>query len=80
MLIKTLAVGMLQANCYVVTDEETNQCAIIDPGGDSGVILDYIEANKLKPVAIFLTHGHYDHHFALDAVIEATGAPAYIHE
>jgi len=80
MLIKTLPVGMLETNCYIVTDEETKECAIIDPGGDSNTILDYIESNKLKPVAIFMTHGHYDHHMALDEVIAATGAPAYIHE
>jgi len=80
MLIKTLPVGMLETNCYIVTDEETKKCAIIDPGADSGTILDYIESNKLSPVAIFLTHGHYDHHMALDAVIEDTGAPVYVHE
>jgi len=80
MLIKILPVGMLETNCYIVTDEETKECAIIDPGADSNTILDYIESNKLKPVAIFLTHGHYDHHMALNEVIEVTGTPAYIHE
>jgi len=80
MLIKTIPVGMLETNCYIVTDDETKKCAVIDPGDDSTVILDYIESNNLKPVAIFLTHGHYDHHMALDAVIEATGATAYIHK
>jgi len=80
MLIKTLPVGMLETNCYIVTDEDSKECAIIDPGADSNTILDYIESNKLKPVAIFMTHGHYDHHMALDEVIDATGAPAYIHE
>jgi len=80
MLVKTLPVGMLETNCYVVTDEETKKCAIIDPGAESATILDYVESNNLTPVAIFLTHGHYDHHIALDAVIEETGAPAYIHE
>ena len=80
MLIKTLPVGMLETNCYIVTDEESNKCAVIDPGADSNTILDYIESNKLTPVAVFLTHGHYDHHMALDAVLEATGAPCYVHE
>jgi len=42
--------------------------------------LDYIESNKLTPVAILLTHGHFDHYMALDAVLEATGAPAYINK
>ena len=80
MLIKTLPVGYLGTNCYVVTDEETRKCAIIDPGADSGVILDYIESNKLSPEAIFLTHGHFDHNLALEAVMEATGAPAYMNK
>ena len=80
MLIKILPVGMLETNCYVVTDEETKKCAIIDPGADSNEILDYVESNNLTPVAIFLTHGHFDHHLALEAVMESTGAPAYIHE
>ena len=80
MLIKTLPVGMLETNCYIVTDEESKKCAIIDPGADSNEILDYIESNSLTPVAIFLTHGHYDHHMALDAVAEDTGAAVYVHE
>jgi len=78
MLIKTLPVGMLETNCYIVTDEETRQCAIIDPGAESNTILDYIESNKLTPVAVFLTHGHFDHHMALGAVMDATVAPVYI--
>lgn len=78
MLIKTLPVGHLQTNCYVVTDDQTRECAIIDPGADSNKILDYIESNKLLPKVIFLTHGHFDHLMALEAVMEETGAPAYI--
>jgi glyoxylase-like metal-dependent hydrolase (beta-lactamase superfamily II) len=80
MLIKTLPVGMLETNCYIVTDEESNKCAIIDPGADSNTILDYIELNNLKPEAIFLTHGHFDHYMALEAVAESTDATIYIHE
>ena len=78
MLIKTLPVGYLGTNCYIVTDEHTQKCAIIDPGADSNTILDYIESNKLTPVAIFLTHSHFDHCMALEPVMEATGALIYI--
>ena len=80
MLIKTIPVGMIETNCYIVTDEDSKKCAIVDPGGDSNEILDYVESNELTPVAIFLTHGHYDHNLALETVMEDTGAPAYIHD
>jgi glyoxylase-like metal-dependent hydrolase (beta-lactamase superfamily II) len=78
MLIKTLNVGYLETNCYIVTDEESHKCAIIDPGSDSNTILDYVESNKLTTEAIFLTHGHFDHTMALGAVMDATGAPVYL--
>jgi len=80
MLIKTLPVGMLETNCYIVTDEATKKCAIIDPGADSNTILDYIEANSLQPEAIFITHGHFDHCMALEAVKEGIDVPVYINE
>ncbi len=74
MLIKTLPVGQIETNCYIVTDENTLECAIIDPGDESNTILDYIEDNHLKPRYIFLTHGHFDHTMAVTAVHQETGA------
>ena len=74
MLIKTIPVGQLETNCYVVTDEDSLECAVIDPGDESNTILDYLEANRLRCRAILLTHGHYDHVGAVDAVAEETGA------
>ncbi|MCL2463216.1 MAG: MBL fold metallo-hydrolase [Defluviitaleaceae bacterium] len=79
MLIKTLPVGQLETNCYVVTDEHTLDCAVIDPGDESNAILDYLEANGLRCRAIFITHGHYDHTMAARSVAEQTGAQIYIH-
>ena len=78
MLIKTLPVGQLETNCYVVTDEKSLDCAVIDPGDESNTILDYMESNHLHCEAILLTHGHYDHVGAVLQVMEETGAPVYI--
>ena len=74
MLIKCLPVGQIETNCYIVTDEDTLECAIIDPGDESNTILNYIEDLHLKPKYIFLTHGHFDHTMAVSAVHEETGA------
>ena len=79
MLIKTIPVGQLETNCYVVTDEQTLDCAVIDPGDESNAILDYLEEHHLHCRAILLTHGHYDHVGAVEGVQEETGATVYMH-
>ena len=61
MHIKTLEVGYLQTNCYIVSPEEGGLCAVIDPGGDGAYIMDYMEEHGLRCGAILLTHGHFDH-------------------
>ena len=78
MLIKTIPVGQLETNCYVVTNEQTLECVVIDPGDESNTILDYLESNHLRCRAIMLTHGHFDHVGAVDAVAEETGATVYM--
>ena len=78
MNIKTLPVGQLETNCYVVVNEQRLECVVIDPGDESNTILDYIEDNKLKCCAIMLTHGHYDHVGAVMEIMEQTGCEMYI--
>ena len=77
-MIKTLPVGQMENNCYVVTDEASLRCVVIDPGDESNTILDYLESNRLTCEAIMLTHGHYDHTGAVSAVAEETGATVYM--
>jgi len=80
MHVKTIAVGQLQTNCYILTDETTKTCAIVDPGDEGSLILDYIEDLGLLLQAIFLTHGHYDHSMAVDDIVRAFDVPVYIHK
>lgn len=78
MLIKTIPVGQLETNCYIVTNEDLLECVVIDPGDESNTILEYIEDNKLKCKAIMLTHGHFDHTGAVTSIMEETGATVYM--
>lgn len=78
MLIKNLQLGQMEANCYIVTDDKSMQCAVIDPGDESNTVLDYVEDNKLAVKYILLTHGHFDHTMAAETVSQETGAPIYI--
>jgi len=58
--ITTLQLGQLDSNCYLATNAN-NQTLIIDPGYDGDFITEEILKRKLKPIAIILTHAHFDH-------------------
>ena len=80
MLVKTLILGHLGTNCYIVTDESTLNCAVIDPGEETNTIMDYLESNHLSCKLILLTHGHYDHVGAVYPLAEETGATVYMNK
>ncbi len=79
MLIQKLAVGPIQANCFIVGCEETRQAAVIDPGDEADRILLALAEAKLTVVQIINTHGHFDHVGANRRMKQATGAPLLIH-
>ncbi len=75
MKVRTLSVGQLGTNCYVVSDDTT--AVVIDPGDEASRILAAIGDNTLA--AVLLTHAHFDHMGALYDLVERTGAPVYCH-
>ena len=80
MIFKTLPVGDLQANCYLVGCEETKEAVVIDPGGSEEAVLKMIREAGVKVTAIVNTHAHCDHIGANARIHEVTGAPIAIHE
>lgn len=61
MKIESLLLPVCGTNCYLLVNEDTSQCIIIDPGSAATKIIAAIEQRGYKPVAILLTHGHFDH-------------------
>ena len=59
--IHTLALGMYQTNCYIIHEENSATCCVIDPGYQADTIMRKLEQLDLKLDAILLTHGHFDH-------------------
>ncbi len=79
MKVKKLIVGPLEANCYILWDEESKEAVVIDPGGEGERILKAIRRNSLKVIYIVDTHAHIDHIEANDFIREKTNAPLAIH-
>ena len=79
MIVKTLAVGPIMANCFVLGCENTAEAAVIDPGDEPDRILATLADNNLTAKLIINTHGHFDHVGANRKLKEATGAPILIH-
>jgi glyoxylase-like metal-dependent hydrolase (beta-lactamase superfamily II) len=79
MEILSFSLGALQANCYLVVDEQ-NRCLVIDPGDEAGFILEEIQRKNLQPMAILATHGHFDHVMAAGEIEYSFNVPFYINE
>ena len=62
MNIHNLVLGEYETNSYVLTpDDSSTDCVVIDTGLEAGELVDYINQQKLNPIAVILTHGHADH-------------------
>jgi len=75
--ITALTVGSLQTNCYLL--ESDNDCVIIDPGDEADFISSVILEKKIKPQAVLLTHGHYDHVLGCLELKLNFNIPIYLH-
>ena len=76
--IESLVVGEVAANCYIVENTATQECFVVDPGGEGERIIRQI--GERKPVAVLLTHAHFDHIAAADAVCSHYQIPLYVHQ
>ncbi len=80
MKIVILPVGPLEANCCLAYDEETGKGIILDPGAQAEKIRNAVEKAGMQPEAILLTHGHFDHVMAAEALRDLYEIPVVIGE
>ncbi len=67
-------------NCYVLAPAEGEECLVVDPGvGVTGQLAEILRDHRLRPAAVLLTHGHFDHVYSVTPVCGSAGVPAYIH-
>ena len=67
-------------NIYVLVDEDSKKCAIVDPGGVESKVLNYIKNNKLEVEYIILTHAHGDHIGSVNSIKSKTNAKVVAHK
>jgi len=80
MLVEGFPSAATDTNCWVVAAGPGEQCVVIDPGYGVVPQLDEVLAeHRLHPVAVMLTHGHFDHTFSVLPVCQARDVPAYVH-
>jgi glyoxylase-like metal-dependent hydrolase (beta-lactamase superfamily II) len=71
----TIPVTAFAQNSSLVWDDETQQAAVIDPGGDLDTLLAEVDARGLKLEQIWLTHAHIDHAGGTGELARTRGLP-----
>jgi hydroxyacylglutathione hydrolase len=67
-------------NCYVLAPAAGEECLIIDPGvGVTRQLAEILHEHRLRPAAVLLTHGHFDHVYSVTPVCDSAAVAAYIH-
>jgi len=80
MKFERFVVGMGETNSYIIYDENILEAIIIDPGDEAKRLMKYIDKRFLKIQGIILTHYHYDHTGAVEALKEKYQCPIYAHK
>jgi len=78
-ILSAMALGPIQANCYILGCEQKREAVVIDPGGEAERILMELAKHELTLRHIINTHGHFDHVGANGRLKKATDAPILIH-
>ena len=80
MIVRRLAVGPLEANCFLIGDEDSRKAMVIDPGDEPDRIMAGVKADNLSLEYIVCTHAHFDHVGAVPDIKDETGAKIIIHK
>lgn len=75
--IETMSLGQLGTNCYIIYNNQ--EAIIIDPGSEPDKVIHFIEQVNVKPLAILLTHAHFDHIGGVEAIRTHYHIDVYLH-
>ena len=76
--VEKLVLGAVSTNVYLVF--YNGNCLIVDPSDEAERIISCIEERKAKPLAVLITHGHFDHIMAAPVLAKKYGIKIYAGE
>lgn len=76
--IHVLPLGDYQTNCYLIREEGSDTCCILDPGFTPEIVMAFLREHSMTPEAILLTHGHFDHVGGVRELVAEYGCPVYL--
>ncbi len=77
-VVHRLELGVIGTNCYIVHRSGNEQCVIVDPGADPEAIEAKLDALSLEPCGVLITHCHWDHVGAAEAVTVKWGIESWM--
>ena len=77
MKIEKFVLGPVGTNCYIVRNDETKECFLVDLAACPPELISHIRGAGLSVKAVLLTHGHFDHIMGLDRFSEEFPVPVY---
>ena len=80
--VKSFCFNPFRENSYLLCDEVGGECVFVDPGcydeAESEALKSFVSSHGLKPNAIWLTHGHFDHIFGVAGLARDYSIPVYM--
>jgi glyoxylase-like metal-dependent hydrolase (beta-lactamase superfamily II) len=77
--VTPLTNGKFKENCYLVVHQRSGDCVVVDPGSEAEFLVGELDARGLRPQKLLLTHGHFDHIGAVDALMTRYAIACEVH-
>ncbi len=75
--METFVLGNVSTNCYLIYNQKSREAVVVDPADNGAFVLNKCRELQVKPVAVILTHGHFDHILAVEDICRAFSCQVY---